>query len=123
MSNHLRPAFLDALAEDVVLTSTFLKRSITGRADTIKIVETVGTYYTSLSRSFHESIGNREFIAYDAELTGGLKLQGIISIIKNDDGAVSQLSVTQSPIESVIWLSMELGKRLSKDYGDDVFLR
>lgn len=28
MSNILRPAFLDALAEDVVLTSTFLKGSI-----------------------------------------------------------------------------------------------
>lgn len=122
MSNNLRPAFLDALAEDVVLTSTFLKRSITGRADTIKIVETVGSYYTSLSRSFHESVGNREFIEYDAELTGGLKLHGLISIIKNDEGAVSQLSVTQSPIESVIWLSTELGKRLSQDYGDDVFL-
>ncbi|CAM4179132.1 hypothetical protein FHS16_000050 [Paenibacillus endophyticus] len=122
MNTNNRPAFLDLLADDVILTSTFLKGSIAGRASVIHIIQTVVSYYTSLSRSFHDSLDNREFIEYDAELLGGLALHGMIAMTKNDDGMISRLSVTQSPIESVLWLSTELGKKLSTDYGNDVFL-
>ena len=120
MSN--RPPFLDALAGDAVITGSALKNGMTGKDAVIKVVETAGSLYASMEPSFHEQVKNKEFMEYDAVLTGGHNLHGVVTLTKNAEGKISHVSVTQSPIEAVIWLSTEMGKRLSKDLGPDVFL-
>jgi hypothetical protein len=120
MSN--RPPFLDALTDDAILTPTVLRDHVAGTDAITKVIETAGTFYASLDRTFHEQVKNKEFMEYDAVLTGGHKLHGLITLTKTADGKVSHISVTHSPIETVIWLSKEMGKKLSRDLGPDAFL-
>jgi hypothetical protein len=120
MSN--RPAFLDALADDAVITGSALKKGVTGKSAVVKVVETAGSLYASMTPTFHEQIKNKEFMEYDAILTEGYNLHGVVTLTKNAEGQISHVSVTQSPFDAVVWLSREMGKRLSKDFGPDFFL-
>jgi hypothetical protein len=97
MSKHNRPAFLDALTPDAILTGTLLKSSVVGRESIIKVVETVGTFYESMTPSFQETVGNRKFLGYEAKLSHGRTLHALIAITKNSDGAVTRLTVNQGP--------------------------
>ena len=117
-----RPPFLDALADDAVIAGSVLKKGMTGKDAVIRVVETAGSLYVSLEPSFHEQVKNKEFMEYDAVLIGGRNLHGVVTLTKNAEGKISHVSVTQSPIDAVIWLSKEMGKTLSKDLGPDVFL-
>ena len=117
-----RPAWLDLLNDDAVMTASVLRDRITGPSRIAKVVETVGILYVSMERTFYEAIKSKEFIEYDAVLTSGHKLHGLIALTKTADGRISQISITQSPIEAVVWLSRELGKRLTDELGPNTFL-
>jgi hypothetical protein len=117
-----RPAFLDALIHDATIAASGLRTTVSGKEAVIKIIEVTGSLYASMQPAFHGEVQNKEFLEYDAVLANGTSLHGVVVLTKTADGQISHVSVTQSPIDAVMWLSVEMGKILSEHLGDEIFL-
>lgn len=120
MSN--RPPFLDLLTETAVLTGTILRNRITGPANIAKVIEATGQFYKSRSITFNERVKDCEIIMYEAVLINECELRAVVTLSSTPDGKISHVSVMHSPIESVIWLSKEMGNRLSGEFAGGTFL-
>ncbi len=119
---HTRHPFLDDLAPDAEMTSTILRRPVSGRENIKKLVGAVATVYKSQTPIFLETIGSRSFLQYEAELANGMPLTGVAVIERNADGGVQHVSVTFSPLGPALSLSGRLGAILDGDLGDALFL-
>ncbi len=119
---HQRHPFLNDLTSDAEMTGTALRRAVSGRQNIKKLIETVATLYQAQTPIFLETVGSRSFLQYEAELTNGMPLTGVAVIERNADGGVHQVSITMSPLGSVLSLSGQLGALLGNDIGEGLFL-
>jgi hypothetical protein len=117
-----RHPFLDDLTSDVVVTSTLMRRPVSGREKVTRLVDAVGSLYVSQTVLFHGHCDNRSLLQYEAELGNGKTIQGVVVVDRNADGSVPRVSVTFSPIDSVLSLATRLGLLLERDLGKDIFL-
>ncbi len=117
-----RHPFLDDLAPDAEMTSTVLRRPLSGSENIKRLVGAVGTFYKSQTPVFFESTGTRSFLQYDATLSNGMILRGTVVIERNLDGSVPRVSVTFSPLDSALSLAGRLGALLDGELGEGLFL-
>jgi hypothetical protein len=117
-----RHPFLDDLTSDAVITSTLMRRPVSGRESVKKLVDAVGSLYVSQTPLFYGHCGNRSLLQYEAKLGNGKTIQGVAVIERNADGSVPRVSVTFSPIDSALSLAARLGSLLEHDLGEDIFL-
>lgn len=117
-----RHPFLDDLTHEAELTGSVLRKAVRGRENVRSVVETVGKLYSSQAVTFLNNAQGRTFLQYDAVLRNGLSLQAVAVIERNDDGSVSRVNVSMSPLASVLSLSAQLGVQLGQDLGGDYFL-
>lgn len=117
-----RHPFLDDLTGDAELTSTVMRRTVSGRESIKKLITAVGSLYKSQTPIFFGTVENRSLLQYDAELGNGKMLRGVAVIERNPDGSVPRVSVTFSPIDSALSLAVRLGVLLEEDLGRDVFI-
>jgi hypothetical protein len=122
ITNGERHPFLDDLTADAVLTSTFLRRPVTGRENIKKLVAAVGSLYLSQKPTFYGHCDDRSLLQYQAELGNGKTIEGVAVIERNADGGVPRVSVTFSPLDSALSLAARLGSLLEQDLGTDIFL-
>ena len=117
-----RHPFLDDLTEDVELTSTLLRGSVTGRDNVKRLVAAVGSLYKSQTPTFLASVENRTLLQYRAELVNGRTIDGVAVIERNADGSVPRVSVTFSPIDSALSLAARLASLIEDELGRDILL-
>jgi hypothetical protein len=119
---HTRHPFLDDLTPDAEMTSTVLRRPVSGRENIKKFVGIVATLYKSQTPIFLETVGPRSFLQYKAVLTNGMSLTGVAIIERNADGGVQNVSVTMHPLGPALSLSGQLGALLNNDLGEGLLL-
>jgi hypothetical protein len=117
-----RHPFLDDLTEDAVLTSTLLRRPVSGRDNIKKIIAAVGELYQSQTPKFFGRVESRALLQYEAVLVDGPTIHGVAVIEHRPDGSVPRVSVTFEPIDSAMHLSGRLGPMLKADIGEGYFL-
>lgn len=117
-----RHPFLDDLADDVVLSSSILRRAVRGRDQALKVVRAAAGQYLSQTPRFLGTVGTRSYFEYDVTLAGGLAAAGLVSIVRNADHEVTELLVAFSPLGSVLSLAAGVREQLAADLGADVFL-
>jgi hypothetical protein len=121
-NNGGRHPFLDDLTVDAELTSTVMRRAVSGRENIKKLIAAVDSLYKSQTPTFFGTFENRSLLQYAAELGNGKTLCGVAIIERNPDGGVPRVSVTFSPIDSAMSLAARLGSLLEQDLGPNVFL-
>jgi hypothetical protein len=120
--NENRHPFLDDLSPGAQLTSSILRRPVSGPQNIRRIVTTVGTLYRSQTVTSIDTVGSRSFLQYQALLINGKKLDAVVAIERNDAGAVARVSVTFSPLDAVLSAAAQLGRLLEHDLGPELFL-
>lgn len=119
---HPGPAFLQELAPDAVLTTTYLEKPLQGADLVALVVRTAGSIYLSKTVRYGGAIGAREIIAYEAALPGGEILQSQVTLSRNDEGKVVSVNVGYSPLASTRVMSAAIKSRLGGRLGQDQFL-
>ncbi|SFK52413.1 hypothetical protein SAMN03159338_4448 [Sphingomonas sp. NFR04] len=103
-----RHPFLDDLAEDVVLHSSILPAPVSGRAEVLRVVKAGGSLYRRQIPTFLGNIEGRGIFEYDIELTDGSAARGLVSMVRNGSGEVTQLHITFSPQGAVLAMAQAL---------------
>ncbi|WP_144140279.1 hypothetical protein [Paraburkholderia sp. BCC1884] len=124
MSDHNgdRHPFLDDLTADAVLSSTIMRRSVSGRENIKKLVAAVGSVYETQTPLYLGSLGNRSLLQYEAVLDNGKAIRGVAVVERNEAGGVEHVSVTFSPLDSALSLSARVGSLLERELGEGLFL-
>lgn len=117
-----RHPFLDDLTDDAELTSTLMRRPVTGRDNVKKLVAAVGSLYKSQTPTFLATVENRTLLQYEAELVNGRTIRGVAVIERNADGTVPRVSVTFSPLDSALSLAARLASLVEDELGQGIFL-
>jgi hypothetical protein len=117
-----RHPFLDDLAENVTLISSILREPVTGRALVLKVVKSTASLYLDQRPQFLGSIEGRSFFVYEVDLAAEEKVAGLVSIVRNDAGEVTDLNIAFSPLGSVMSLAAGVKAILSGELGPDLFL-
>jgi hypothetical protein len=106
-------AFGDALADDVVLEGTTLRRPVEGRDQVMRVMGTASGIYESLLFTHEASSGPRTYLEWEATAFGGLDLRGVTILIKNDSGQIVRAAIHHRPLGAALRFSAELRERLT----------
>lgn len=117
-----RHPFLDDLAEDVSLISSVLRQEVTGRDRVLKVVKAGAAQYLRQTPTFLRDVDDRRFFEYDLELDGGIAGKGLVSILRNDHGQVTQLNIAFSPLGAVLAMADGARASLKDDFDAELFL-
>jgi pimeloyl-ACP methyl ester carboxylesterase len=102
-----------AFADDVVLEGTTLRRPIEGREQVMRVMGTASGIYDSLLFTHEASRGPRSYLEWEATAFGGVVLQGVTILTKDDSGQVVHAAIHHRPLGAVLRFSAELRKRLT----------
>jgi hypothetical protein len=122
VSGAQRHPFLDDLAQHVTLASSILRRPVSGREQVLKIVKAGASLYLEQTPQFLGSVDGRTFFEYTVGLTGGGRAAGLVSIVRDAGGEVTDLNITFSPLGAVLALAAGVRERLSGECDADLFL-
>lgn len=103
-----RHPFLDDLAEDVTLTSSVLRGPVRGRDLALAVVKAGGTLYREQRPQFLGSVDRHGYFEYEAVLTDGQTAQGLVSMVRNEAGEVTDLHIAFSPLGAVLSIATAL---------------
>jgi hypothetical protein len=117
-----RPSFLDELAHDASLTGTITRKPVTGMEEIARVLAAVGSLYASQTVTFEATVGEREFLEYDAELIGGPAVHAIVALTRNKQGKVSHIDVGHGPLDGAIEMSARLSALGLESIDAGVFL-
>jgi pimeloyl-ACP methyl ester carboxylesterase len=102
-----------ALADDVVLEGTNLRRPVEGREQVMRVMSTACGIYDSVLFTHEASNGPRTYLEWEATAFGGLELRGVTVLTKDDSGQVVRAAIHHRPLGAALRFSAELGKRLA----------
>lgn len=117
-----RHPFIDDLGADVVLVSSVLRQPVRGRDLVLKVVKAGASQYATQKPRFLGSIGERTYFEYDVDLVGGGEAAGLVSILRNAAGEVTDLHIAFSPLGAVLAIAASAKDQLAGELGADLFL-
>ncbi|WP_250470154.1 MULTISPECIES: hypothetical protein [unclassified Caballeronia] len=114
--------FIEDLGDGVTLESSILRKTIRGKELVLKVVKAGATQYATQTPRFLGSMGERSFFEYDANLVDGRSAVGLVSILRNRAGEVTNLNITFSPLDAVLSIAAGVRDKLSHELGAELFL-
>jgi len=117
-----RHPFLDDLADDVVLTSSVLRRQVAGRDTVLKVVKSGASQYAKQAPTFLGDVGDRTYFEYAVTLHDGLEGSGLVSIRRDAQRKVIGLEIAFSPLAVVLSVAAGARDQLAAELGHDLFL-
>ncbi len=111
-----RPSFLSELTAESTLSTSLLRKPVTGPEDISRIIMTVGSMFSSIRPSeFRGTLGDKNYLDYDGELPDGQKIFATIVLTKGEGGKISNIEVGYSPLGGLLTISTKLKEMLSKE--------
>jgi hypothetical protein len=120
-ANKSADGFADAFADDVVLEASVLSRPIQGRERVKAVMATASMIYDSLVFTREASNGSRTYVEWEATAFGGLTLEGVTILTRNDQGRIVRARIHHRPLGAVLRFSAELRERLRGVVGPSHF--
>jgi hypothetical protein len=117
-----RHPFLDDLADDVVLSSSVLRRQISGRDAVLKVVRSGASQYAKQAPTFLGDVGDRSYFEYALTLHDGAEGTGLVSIRRNAERKVIGLEIAFSPLGVVLSIAAGARNQLAGEFDADLFL-
>lgn len=99
------PAWLDNLSPGVVMTASILPTPAVGPEAVRNVIRTGGSMYVTQTFTFKGEIAGRDVLEFDAELRTGEAIHCIVSIAKNDEGVITNITLGHSPLGAVLALA------------------
>ncbi|MEU6088373.1 alpha/beta fold hydrolase [Streptomyces sp. NPDC047085] len=105
-------SFAEAFAEEVVLEATTLTRPVEGRDQVKQVMATASGIYESLAFTHEATRGPRTYLEWEATAFGGLRIQGVTVLTKDEDGRIVRAAIHHRPLGAVLRFSVEMRERL-----------
>ncbi|MGV9352129.1 nuclear transport factor 2 family protein [Streptomyces misionensis] len=115
--------FTRALAEDVVLEASALRRPLRGRETVTLVMATASRVYESLEFTRETRDGDRSYLEWEATAFGGMRLLGSTILVRNDAGEITRAIIQHRPLPALLAFSAELGRLLDGRVEDGTFHR
>lgn len=115
-------AFAQAFSDDVVLEASTLYRPISGRENVKLVMEAASRIYEHLEFTEQATHGTRQYIEWRARAFGGVHLNGITIIARNEQGAIARVAIHHRPLGAALMFSNRLGKELEGVIDTSYFL-
>jgi hypothetical protein len=116
-------AFADALATDVLLEASALRRSVRGRKEVALVLATASRVYDSLVFTHETRDGARTYLEWEASACNGTRLLGTTVLVRDEAGKVEHAVIQHRPLTGLLVFSTELGRLLEGRVEDGTFLR
>ncbi|MFJ7217400.1 hypothetical protein [Amycolatopsis sp. NPDC098790] len=100
-----------ALADDVVLEATVLRKPIRGRVGVEAVMAAAAAYYTRLSFTHQATSGARTYLEWEAAAPNGAEMSGITVLTRTPDGLVEQVAIHHRPLDAALEFSRAVGRR------------
>jgi pimeloyl-ACP methyl ester carboxylesterase len=105
-------AFGEAFAPDVVLEASVLTRPVEGRDQVKSVMGAASGIYESLAFTQQAVNGSRTYLEWEATAFGGMRLDGVTILTKDDSGRIVRAAIHHRPLGAVHRFSAELRTRL-----------
>ncbi len=105
-------AFADAFADDVILEATVLYKPVSGRENVKQVMEAASKIYESLVFTDQVADGRRQYVEWKGRAFGGVELNGVTVITRNEAGAICRLAIHHRPLHGAMLFSTQIGERL-----------
>ncbi|MGW3248020.1 alpha/beta fold hydrolase [Streptomyces sp. NPDC001070] len=105
-------AFGQAFAPDVVLEASVLTRPIEGRDQVKSVMGAASGIYESLAFTQQAINGSRTYLEWEATAFGGMRLDGVTILTKDESGRIVRAAIHHRPLGAVHRFSAELRTRL-----------
>jgi pimeloyl-ACP methyl ester carboxylesterase len=106
-------AFGKALTSDVRLEGSALCRPIEGRDQVKATMAAASAIYESLVFTHEARAGHRDYLEWDAQAFGGVRLAGVTILTKDDAGQITDIAIHHRPLQATLTFSATLGERLA----------
>ncbi|MFF7187413.1 alpha/beta fold hydrolase [Streptomyces sp. NPDC008222] len=114
-------AFRETFAADVVLEASVLTRPVEGRDQVTSVMGTASGIYESLAFTQEAVAGHRVYLEWRATAFGGVPIEGVTILTKDDNGQIARIAIHHRPLGAVHRFSAELGRRLRGVVPADLF--
>jgi hypothetical protein len=106
-------AFGEALADDVVLEASVMRRPIEGRDSVMRVMGIASEVYESLVFTHEASDGPRSYLEWGATAFGGVVLYGVTVLTTDQDGRIVHVAVHHRPLRAALRFSQEMRERVA----------
>ncbi|MDQ0924504.1 pimeloyl-ACP methyl ester carboxylesterase [Pseudarthrobacter sp. W1I19] len=113
--------FGEAFHRDVVLEASVMRSPITGRENVKAVMSAASSIYESLEFTQQTVNGPRTYLEWHATAFGGLTIDGVTILTKDESGQIVSAAIHHRPLEAALRFSAELGKRIGKAMGESRF--
>jgi hypothetical protein len=104
-------AFGQAMADDVVLEASVMRRPVEGRDAVMRVMGIASEVYESLVFTHEASNGPRSYLEWEATAFGGLVLYGVTVLTKDEEGRIVHAAIHHRPLGAALRFSQEMHKR------------
>jgi pimeloyl-ACP methyl ester carboxylesterase len=104
--------FVEALADDVVLEASVLHRPIEGRDRVKQVMAIASRIYDSLVFTHEASSGARTYVEWEATAFGGMRMNGVTILIRNESGQIVSARIHHRPLGAALRFSAEMRERV-----------
>jgi hypothetical protein len=104
----MRIAWIDDLAEDVVLEASVLAERRRGRDEVLAVMKAAGSYYARFEFVHQNVAGARTYLEWEATGPTGTEMAGVTVLTRNDDNQVVHVAIHHRPLGAVLELSRTL---------------
>ncbi|GAA4539278.1 alpha/beta hydrolase [Pseudonocardia xishanensis] len=114
-------SFADALAAEVELHASVLFTPVVGREAVQTVMAAASTIYESLVFTQESTTGRRSYLEWEATAFGGVALQGVTVLTKNEDERIVHVAIHHRPLRAALTFSRALGEKLAGDVEGEHF--
>jgi uridine phosphorylase len=100
-----------AVADDVVLEASVLRRPVHGRDRVLAVMGAANTYYARLDVVREAAAGPRTYLEWEATGPDGTEMAGVTVLTRDDDGQLVHVAIHHRPLDAALAFSREIGRR------------
>jgi pimeloyl-ACP methyl ester carboxylesterase len=114
-------AFGEAFTAEVVLEASVLTRPVEGREQVKSVMGAASSIYESLTFTRETVNGQRSYLEWEATAFGGLRIDGVTILAKDDTGRIARIAIHHRPLGAVHRFSAALREALHSVIDADHF--
>lgn len=115
-------AFAATFAEDVQLEAGVMFMPVRGRDNIKQVMEAASKIYEHLEFVAHATIGNDQYLQWEARAFGGIEISGVTIITRNEWKAIQNVAIHHRPLGAALKFSVAIGERLAGKIDSSHFL-
>tara|TARA_B100000446_G_scaffold82077_2_gene77466 strand:+ start:238 stop:1317 length:1080 start_codon:yes stop_codon:yes gene_type:complete len=116
-------SFFDILADDVILSSSYVVDTVVGREAVSECLQLMASFYEHCTFTAQANYNNRTYLLYNGRLRNGLVVSdGFLILVRDDQGKITEVLDNPIPLHAGTLISAYLAKHhADKSFAEDFF--